>query len=59
MKEVAIVDVSLDFSEGFNIQIEGHAPGELVASSTILSNASDTVCIVRAYDTNWANPCKV
>lgn len=57
VKEISIVDVTLDFSEGFNIQVENST--DLRASSTIQPLSTDTVAVVRAYDETWANPCKI
>ena len=57
MKEVSIVDVTLDFSEGFNIQVENTS--EMKAFATINPMSQDTVAVVRAYDETWANPCKI
>ena len=57
MKEVAVVEITLDFSEGFNIQVE-NAP-ELKTTTTIKPMGQDTVAIVRAFDESWANPCKI
>jgi hypothetical protein len=57
VKEVSIVEVTLDFSEGFNIQLENSA--DLKATAIIKPMSSDTVAVVRAYDETWANPCKI
>mmetsp|Transcript_3423 Transcript_3423/g.2406 ORF Transcript_3423/g.2406 Transcript_3423/m.2406 type:complete len:167 (-) Transcript_3423:715-1215(-) len=57
VREVSIVEVTLDFSEGFNIQMENS--NDLVATATIQPMQSDTVAILRAFDETWANPCKV
>ncbi len=57
VKEVSIVDITLDFSEGFNIQLDNTS--EMKAEATINPMSSDTVAVVRAYDETWSNPCKV
>jgi hypothetical protein len=57
VREVSTVDITLDFSEGFNIQIE-NAP-DLKITSSIKPMSSDTVAVLRAYDETWANPCKI
>jgi hypothetical protein len=57
VKEVSIVDIILDFSDGFNIQIE-NSPN-LMAQATIKPMSSETVAIVRAFDEQWASPCKI
>ena len=55
---MSIVEVTLDFSEGFNIQLE-NAGSELRTTSIIKPMTSDTVAVVRAFDETWANPCKI
>ncbi len=57
VKEVSIVEIVLDFSEGFNIQLENS--NDLRAVAVIKPMSSDTVAVVRAYDETWANPCKI
>eukprot|EP00347_Sterkiella_histriomuscorum_P008050 403346565 len=57
VKEVSIVDVTLDFSEGFHIQVENS--NDLKASATIKPMTQETVAVVRAYEDNWGNSCKV
>lgn len=57
MKEISIVDISLDFSEGFNIQVENAQ--DMKVSATVQPMQSDTVAVVRGYDETWANPCRV
>lgn len=57
MKEISVVEVTLDFSEGFNIQVENNQ--EMKAISLIQPMQSDMVAVVRAFDETWANPCKV
>ena len=52
-----MVEVTLDFTEGFNIQVENNQ--EMKALAVIQPMQSDTVAVVRAYDETWANPCKV
>ena len=49
--------MTLDFSEGFNIQVENSQ--DMRATSIIGAMASDTVAVVKAYDETWATPCKV
>ena len=57
MKEVSIVEITLDFSEGFNIQIENSS--DLKATAIVKPMSSDTVAVVRAFDETWATPCKI
>jgi len=57
VKEISIVEITLDFSEGFNIQMENSA--DLKATAVIKPMQSDTVAVVRAFDETWANPCKI
>lgn len=57
MKEVSIVDVTLDFSQGFNIQVENSS--DMRASASIKPMSADTVAVVRAFENAWANPCKI
>lgn len=52
-----MVDITLDFSDGFNIQVENAQ--EMKIAATIAPLQSDTVAVVRGYDETWANPCKV
>jgi hypothetical protein len=51
------VEVTLDFSEGFNIALENSQ--DLKATALIKPMQSDTVAVVRAFDETWANPCKI
>jgi len=57
VKEISIVEITLDFTEGFNIQMENS--NDLLATATIQPMQSDTVAVLRAFDETWANPCKV
>ena len=57
MKEFSVVDITLDFSDGFNLQVENAQ--EMKVTATIAPLQSDTVAVVRGYDETWANPCKV
>jgi len=52
-----VVEITLDFSDGFNIQVENST--DLRANAVIPALSSDTVAVVRAYDETWANPCRV
>ncbi len=49
--------MTLDFTEGFNIQVENSS--ELRTTATINPMSTDTVAVVRAHEDSWANPCKV
>jgi hypothetical protein len=57
VKEITLVDITLDFSGGKNIKIENQ-PG-LEASTTIKPMSSQIVAVVRAYDVEWSTPCKI
>eukprot|EP00347_Sterkiella_histriomuscorum_P012410 403368686 len=57
VKEISIIDVTLDFSEGFNIQVENAQ--DMKIQATVQPMQSDTVAVVRGYDETWANPCRV
>ena len=57
VKEVSEVEIDLDFSEGFNVRIENS--NDLHAHSVIQPMGSDTICVLRAFDETWANPCKI
>lgn len=57
VKEISQVHVTLDFTEGFNIQVENS--NDMRASASIKPMSSDTVAVVRAYEDKWANPCKI
>ena len=57
MKEISIVEITLDFTEGFNIQLENSS--DLKATAEIQPMTTDTVAVVRAYDETWANPCRI
>ena len=57
MKEISLVDVTLDFSQGFNISVENSS--DMKASATIKPMSSETVAVVRASEEAWANPVKI
>ena len=57
MKEVSIVDITLDFTGAENIKIENR--DGLVAKTTIEPMTSKIVALVRAYDVQWTTPCKI
>jgi hypothetical protein len=57
VKEVSEVEITLDFSEGFNVKVENSS--DLVATSVVPPMSTDTICVLRAYDETWANPCKI
>lgn len=57
MKEVSIVEVTLDFSDGFNIQLENSS--DLKAIAVVKPMSSDTVAVVRAFDETWSTQAKV
>ncbi|CDW86928.1 calpain family cysteine protease containing protein [Stylonychia lemnae] len=56
-KEISLVDVTLDFTEGFHIQVENS--NDMKVTATIGPQTTDTIAVVRAYEDNWGNPCKV
>lgn len=51
------MDVTLDFTDGFNIQVENST--DMIASATLRPMSSETIAVVRAYDESWANPAKI
>lgn len=57
VKEISLVDITLDFSGGLNIKLE-NTQG-LVAQATIKPMTSHIVAVIRAYDVNWSVPCKI
>ena len=57
MKEISLVEISLDFTGAENIKLE-NTQG-LVASATIKPMSSHIVAVIRAYDVNWSVPCKI
>ena len=57
MKEVSLVDVTLDFTGGKNIKIENN--DGLVATAQIKPMSSSVIAVVRAYDVTWSTPCKI
>ena len=56
MKEVSLVDVTLDFTGSENLRINNEE--ELVIKAVIEPMTSKIVALVRAYDLTWSNPCK-
>ena len=59
MKEVSLVEVSLDFSTAENIKIESDSSDGLTVRSTVPPYKSQVVAILRAYDVEWCTDCKV
>jgi len=56
VKEVSLVDVTLDFTGSENLRINNEE--ELVIKAVIEPMTSKIVALVRAYDLTWSNPCK-
>ena len=56
MKEVSLVDVTLDFTGSENLRINNEE--ELVIKAVVEPMTSKIVALVRAYDLTWSNPCK-
>jgi hypothetical protein len=48
VKEITLVDITLDFSGSSNIKLENQA--DLTASATIKPMTSQIVAVARAYD---------
>jgi len=57
VKEVSLVDITLDFSGSENIKIENQP--ELEAQALIKPMTSQIVAVVRAYDVNWNTQCRI
>jgi len=57
VKEISLVDITLDFTGGLNIKIENN--DSLVATAQIKPMASQVVAVVRAYDITWSTPCRI
>ena len=49
VKEISLVDITLDFTGGVNIKIENNNDS-LVANAQIKPMSSATICVIRAYD---------
>jgi len=56
VKEVSLVDVTLDFTGSENLRINNEE--ELVIKAVLEPMTSKIVALVRAYDLTWSNPCK-
>lgn len=57
MKEVTLVDITLDFNGSENIKIENQP--ELSASATIKPMSTQVIAVVRAYDVNWNTQVRI
>jgi hypothetical protein len=57
VKEVSLVDITLDFTGGKNIKIENNEG--LAATAQVKPMSSQTIAVVRAYDVTWTTPCKI
>lgn len=56
MKEISLVNITLDFTGGENIKIENN---DFVVNATIKPMSSQVVAVIRAYDVEWSTPCKI
>jgi hypothetical protein len=56
VKEVSLVDVTLDFTGSENLRINNDE--ELVIKAVVEPMSSKIIALVRAYDLTWSNPCK-
>jgi hypothetical protein len=56
VKEVSLVDVTLDFTGSENLRINNEE--ELVIKAVVEPMTSKIIALVRAYDLTWSNPCK-
>lgn len=57
MKDVSLVDITLDFTGGKNIKLENNEG--FVATASIKPMSSSIVAVVRAYDVTWSTPCRI